>query len=66
MIEYRLLKFGLVLYAAYLTYQVVAWSMAYTEVSDLDGATLALVIAAVQSPAMILNGYLAKLFSIKE
>lgn len=59
MIETRLLRFGLVVYAAYMTFLVVTWAMTYAENSQLDGVNIGLVIAAVNGPIIWLNGYLA-------
>lgn len=57
--ETRLLRFALVVYAAYMTYIVVIWAMSYAENSTLDGVNIGLVIAAVNGPIIWLNGYLA-------
>lgn len=57
--ETRLLRFALVIYAAYMTYVVVMWAMHYAENSDLDGINIGLVVAAVNGPIIWLNGYLA-------
>ena len=60
--SYKLLRYGLVVYACYMTHLVVSWSFSYAAV-QAPSTEVTWVIAAVEAPIVALNGYLAnKLF----
>lgn len=60
--QHKVFRRLLIAYACAMTYIVVDWSMDFAGISELDGISIAAVIASIQAPIIAMNGYIAKLY----